>query len=70
MSKIIAFLPLIIVILPLSFLLVKLRHGLLSLIFLGLLGGCASNLNSFDKSPCVCDFEPINLTSIVEINHG
>ena len=30
------------------------------LVLAALLSGCASTSNKFDKSPCACDFKPLN----------
>ena len=30
------------------------------LVVAALLSGCASTSNKFDKSPCACDFKPLN----------
>lgn len=30
------------------------------LCFVALLSGCGSTSNRFDKSPCACDFQPLN----------
>lgn len=35
------------------------------LLFAALISGCATRSNSFDQSPCACDFQPLNLG-----NHG
>jgi hypothetical protein len=33
---------------------------LLPLLLLGFLSGCTSTSNHFDKSPCACEFRPLN----------
>lgn len=42
-----------------------LRHtsrALCLLFVAGVISGCASNSGAFEKSPCACEFSPINMT--------
>jgi hypothetical protein len=44
--------------------LMKKGGRLLTVLFLGaILGGCVSMSNGFDKSPCACDFKPLNTSN-------
>lgn len=61
--EIAAFLPLFILIWPLLKLARKLWR-LFSFLFLAaLITGCAGTSNKFDKSPCACDFELLDIAS-------
>lgn len=40
------------------------------LFFAALISGCASTSNSFDQSPCACDFQPLNLGNLVGQGHA
>jgi len=61
MMKIFAFLPAVL----LLWLVVKLaRKGwrlFLALCLAALISGCAGTSNKIDKSPCACDFKPLNM---------
>jgi hypothetical protein len=35
----------------------------LALLFASIISGCASSSNSFDKSPCACNFESLGSSS-------
>lgn len=59
--EIAAFLPLFIVIGPLLKLARKGWRLLSMLFFAALISGCAGSSNKFDKSPCVCDFELLDI---------
>ncbi|WP_430504821.1 hypothetical protein [Ralstonia pseudosolanacearum] len=58
--KIFALLPAFILLWPMGKLAKKGWRFLAVLFFAALVTGCASSSNKFDKSPCACDFKPIN----------
>lgn len=63
MNELIAFTPLVTILLPVWLLLRKLRRVITPILLIGLLGSCASLSNEFEKSPCACSFERINASA-------
>lgn len=61
--EIAAFLPLFILIWPLFKLVRKIWRPVLLLLFSALITGCAGASNKFDKSPCACDFELLDIAN-------
>lgn len=43
---------------------------LLPLFLLGMTSGCTSVSNHFDKSPCACEFRPLNTTKVEGSHHA
>jgi preprotein translocase subunit SecF len=41
-------------------LIAKLWRVFALVLFVGLIAGCTSTSNKFDRSPCACDFQPLN----------
>ncbi|WP_175983228.1 hypothetical protein [Caballeronia zhejiangensis] len=58
--KIIALLPALVLLWPMAKLLKKGWRLLALLVAVALVGGCANSSNKFEKSPCACEFAPIN----------
>lgn len=68
--KILAFLPAILIFWPMAWLARKLWRLFLLLALAALIGGCASTSNKFDKSPCACDFTPLNMVTLGGKSHA
>lgn len=60
MMHLFAFLPLIILTAPIFRFLIKSKGYLLILVLLGLIQGCTTTSSKFEKSPCACNFHPLN----------
>ncbi len=58
--KIFAILPALLLLWPLYKIVQKGWRVWVVLFFAALITGCASTSNKFDKSPCACDFTPLN----------
>lgn len=69
MIELINFLPLFLVTFLISYLIKNARKAILAVLFSGLLASCASSSNTFEKSPCACDFERINVNKFIEGSH-
>lgn len=54
----------------LFWLLRKVWRMLLALFIVGWISGCSSVSNHFDKSPCACDFKPLNTSQMREAARG
>jgi hypothetical protein len=48
----------------------KILAVLLPLLVLGFLSGCTSTSNHFDKSPCACEFRPLNTAEVEDRSHA
>ncbi|AET95623.1 hypothetical protein BG60_18450 [Caballeronia zhejiangensis] len=61
--KMLAFLPVFILLCP-TMKVAKKGWRLVAVLFvISLMSGCANSSNKFDKSPCACNFQPINTGS-------
>jgi hypothetical protein len=58
--KILALLPALVLLWAMAKLANKGWRVLAVLVAVSLIGGCANSSNKFDKSPCACEFTPIN----------
>lgn len=43
---------------------------LLAMFIAGSIAGCSTVSNRFDKSPCACDFKPLNTINVQEMGHA
>lgn len=48
----------------------KIWKPLAALFMLAAVTGCTSNSNTFDKSPCACDFKPANTGDFKDEYHA
>ncbi|MGO4395875.1 hypothetical protein AB4Z46_31425 [Variovorax sp. M-6] len=51
-------------------LIAKLWRVFAAVLFIGLIAGCTSTSNKFERSPCACEFQRIDNSSLGERNHA
>lgn len=68
--KILALLPALLVLWPVFTIAKKAWRGLALLFLAALITGCAGSTNRFEKSPCACDFENMNMGSYSGGSHA